>query len=155
VAGGPDPDHALAIAGAELAVLVGAAMPAWVVRCVEVRLPGPSADPAVLAEAEDAGRRAGEEVGRRLAELLSDPVDVQRATPLEVVRAAIGYPTAVLRRAGVAPVRRDRVDELRFPDDVYGLVPASLDDIDTALAAPAIAWGAAKAAAHRHRHGPS
>jgi hypothetical protein len=52
-------------------------------------------------------------------------------------------------------VVRDDFDERRFPDDLYGLTPASLAAIDPALADPARAWGAAKAMAHRARHGRS
>jgi hypothetical protein len=133
-------------------MLVAAAVPAWVMRCVETRLPAP-ADPVVRADAEEAGRRAAEEVGRRLTELLAAPVDAQRSTPLEVVRAAVAYPTAVLVRAGVAPLARARFEAARFPDDPYGLTPASLEAVDATLVEPALAWGAAKALAHRRRHG--
>jgi hypothetical protein len=41
-----------------------------------------------------------------------------------------------------------------FPDDDYGLTPASFADIDPALAEPGLAWGAAKAWVHRRRHQP-
>ena len=72
--------------------------------------------------------------------------------PWRCVRAAVAYPTAVLRAAGVSPVARDAFDEARFPDDDYGLAPASLGALDPALTDPARAWGAAKAMAHKARH---
>jgi hypothetical protein len=73
---------------------------------------------------------------------------------LEIVRGAVVYPTGVLLRVGVPPVVRDAFDEERFPDDAYGLTPASLAAVDPSLADPARAWGAAKAMAHKARHAP-
>jgi hypothetical protein len=155
VTGDPDPDAALARLGAELATRVSAAVPAWVVRCVGTRLPPERADRArILDEAEECGRRAQSDVAGKLGALLSADVDAQHATPLEVFRAAVAYPTVVLRRAGVAPPRRDEFAEARFPDDPYALTPASLQAVDPDVGELAIAWGAAKAMAHRRRHGP-
>jgi hypothetical protein len=68
------------------------------------------------------------------------------------VRGAVSYPTEVLREAGVAPVPRDPFVSERFPDDPYGLTPASLQTLRPDLGELAIAWGAAKAMAHRRRH---
>jgi hypothetical protein len=150
----PGPDETLAALGEALAAHVSAAVPAWVVRCVETRLP-PSAPgrASVMAQAEVAGLRARHEVAAELEVLLSADVDGQRSTPLAVVRGAVSYPTEVLRRAQVPPVTRDRFVTERFPDDPYGLTPASLQALDPALGDAAIAWGAAKAMAHRRRHG--
>jgi hypothetical protein len=105
-----------------------------------------------MAEAETAGLRAGAEVGVRLRRLLLADVDAQRATPLQLVREAIVYPTEVLRAAGVPPVERDRFTVDRFPDDDYGLTPASLGALDPSLGELSVVWGAAKAVAHRRRH---
>jgi hypothetical protein len=66
----------------------------------------------------------------------------------------VRYPTAVLLQAGVPPLERDEFDERVFPDDLYGLTPASFADIDPALVEPAVTWGAAKAWEHLRRHGP-
>ena len=74
----------------------------------------------------------------------------------EVVRAAVIYPTAVLRAAGVPAPGRDEFVIERFPDDDYGLTPvslAALDPDDPELVELALKWGAAKAMAHRYRHG--
>ena len=108
---------------------------------------------AVTAQAQEAGRRAAADVAGRLGDLLSADVDAQATTPLEVVRGAVVYPTGVLLRAGVPAVVRDAFDEARFPDDAYGLTPASLGAVDPSLTDPARAWGAAKAMAHKARHG--
>jgi hypothetical protein len=152
----PDPDTILKELGAELAARVTAAVPGWVRRCVESRLPPSARDrDAVLAEAEAAGLQAQHDVAAQLRVLLAADVDAQRFTPLEVVRAAVAFPTQVLRGAQVPPVPRDRFVVERFPDDPYGLTPASLQAMDPGLAEPAIAWGAAKALAHRVRHARS
>ena len=149
-----DPDKLLDDLGAELAARVGAALPGWVRRGVEARLPPatPERD-AVMARAEVAGQRAGREVELELRALLSSDVDAQRSTPLAVVRAAVAYPTEVLAQAQVPPVPRDPFVSERFPDDPYGLTPTSLQAIDPELGEVAMAWGAAKAMAHRRRHG--
>jgi hypothetical protein len=150
----PDPDQVLAELGEELTARVSAAVPAWVVRCVEERLaPDAPERDRVLTRAEVAGRRAGQEVAAQLHALLGADVDGQRSTPLAVVRAAVPYPTEVLRQAQVPPVPRDPFVSARFPDDPYGLTPASLAAMDPHLGETAIAWGAAKAMAHRKRHG--
>ena len=40
----------------------------------------------------------------------------------------------------------------RFPDDRYGLTPASLAVLGDEVGDLALAWGATKALAHRRRH---
>jgi hypothetical protein len=151
--GEPDPDATLADLGAELAERVTAAVPGWVMRCVDGLVPADAPRrQQVMAEAEAAGLRAQQEVAASLRSLLASDVDAQRSTPLEAVRGAVVFPTGVLRRAGVAPVPRDPFVVERFPDDPYGLTPASLAAMDPALGGLAITWGAAKAMAHRRRH---
>lgn len=140
--------------GRELAAAVEAVLPGWVVRSVERILVAwcGRADPEVLAEAEEAGAAAVAAIGPRLRALVEADVDVQRSTPLAIVRDAVRFPSDVLRRAGVPPVARDAVAEALFPDDDYDLTPGSLADIDPSLADLAIEWGAWKAMAHRRRH---
>ena len=142
---------------AALAAAVEEALPGWVERSVErlVRAAGGPVDAATPARAREAGERARVEVGGRVRELLSLDVDEQRANPLALLRAAVRYPTEVLREAGVPAVSRDQFAEQRFPDDIYDLTPASFADIDPRLHQPGIEWGAAKAWAHRQRHGGS
>jgi hypothetical protein len=65
----------------------------------------------------------------------------------------VTYPTGVLAAAGVPPAERDDFATRSFPDDAYDLTPASWVDVDPALEEPGLAWGAAKAFAHRRRHG--
>jgi hypothetical protein len=153
-----DADAMLAAMGAVLGAQLVEAVPGWVVREVQRignawAASGAAVDlVAVRADAEEAGRRAAEEVAAALRALLSADVDAQGSTPLEIVRRAVTYPTAVLLRAGVPAVVRDAFDEARFPDDLYGLTPASLTAVDASLTDPARAWGAAKAMAHKARH---
>ena len=130
------------------------AVPRWVERSVDVvhrAWDGPP-PPPVAAAGRRAGQAAGAEVGPRVRALLGADIDDQRTTPLALLRDAVRYPTQVLADAGVPPVQRDGQDEAMFPDDRYGLTPATLADVDPALADPGLAWGAAKAWAHRRRH---
>jgi hypothetical protein len=131
----------------ELAAALDGAIAPWVERSV-VRLVTAyrgEVPPDVLASARDAGRRARVEVGAELRAFLALDVDRQATNPLAILRAAVRYPTAVLRDAGVPPVRRDDFKEQAFPDDVYDLVPATWKDVDPALQGPGIIWSAWKA----------
>lgn len=143
--------HARALADA-----VDAALAGWVERSVERLLMEATgeADPATMAEARAAGDRARDDIGGRVRALLEADIDDQRQSPLALLRSAVAYPTAVLRRAGVPPVGRDEFSLDRFPDDDYDLTPASFADVDPSLLEPGLAWGAAKAWAHRRRHAP-
>ena len=143
-------EHARALADA-----VEAALPGWVERSVRRRLTeaGREPEPDVVAAAEQAGEEALSEIGPRMRRLLETDIDEQATTPLSVLRAAVRYPTGVLRDAGVPPVERDDIQERLFPDDVYDLAPATFADVDAALAEPGLTWGAAKAFAHIRRHG--
>jgi hypothetical protein len=136
--------HATALADA-----VVDALPGWVERSV-VRRGGPGLADAARA----AGRRAAEEVGAQVRALVETDIDEQRTTPLSLLRAAVRYPTEVLRNAGVPPVDRDPIQARLLPDDVYDLSPATFADVDPALAEPGMIWGAAKALEHRRRHQP-
>jgi hypothetical protein len=161
---GVGPDDQLAELGAELAGRVVDAVPGWVVRettgvldawLASTGAPAVSSAEraAVLDTAAVAGARAAEALAPALGALLAADVDDQDVTPLQLVRELVRFPTAVLEAAGVPPVVRDRFAEERFPDDVYDLLPASLAAVDPGLREPALTWGAAKAFAHRRRHG--
>ena len=139
---------------AALADGIQAALPGWVVACVErvMRAWSGELTPAIAAAARSAGERAGREVGAAVRELLGRDIDDQRTTPLSLVRRAVSYPAEVLAAAGVPAVKRDAFAERSFPDDVYGLSPASFADVDPSLGEIALAWGAAKAFEHKRRH---
>lgn len=141
-------------AGRHLAEAACAALPRWVSGCVASVLgaQGIEVTPAIRASMDEAGSAAVAEVGGRLRRLLAADVDDQDTTPLTLLRGAVRFPAAVLAAAGAGPVERDPFAVERFPDDVYGLSPASFADISPALAEAGLAWGAAKAWEHRRRH---
>lgn len=89
-----------------------------------------------------------------LRELLATDVDEQRDTPLGVLRRAVAIPTQVLVAAGIPALRRDTFAREAFPDDVYGLTPATWSDVDSSLHEPGLIWGAwkAKTVLDRRRH---
>ena len=150
------PDANLQRCGEALAEALEAALPGWVVRSVEGRWQdwkGATPLPASAgAAAEEAGARARVEIGAQLRALLALDVDEQRVNPLDLVRRAVSYPSAVLQAAGVPEVVRDEFAERAFPDDVYDLAPASFADVDQSVYEPGLEWGAAKAHAHLTRH---
>ncbi|HEX4979611.1 MAG TPA: hypothetical protein VFV35_06065 [Acidimicrobiales bacterium] len=124
-------EHAAALAAA-----MEDALPRWVARVA------PGIDPAPVTAAVTVAVR----------DLLALDVDAQRTTPLAVVRdVAVPLLTAELRARGAAPAARDDFAAERFPDDVYGLTPASWADVDDSLVEAGIAWGAAKAFVHLQR----
>lgn len=145
-----DPEAAYARHCARLVEVAGRVVPRWIVRCVETRHPG-EVPAAVRREAEQAGETASAEVTRELSEIFTRDVDAETSTPLTVLRRASRHATAVLERAGVAPVERDAFDSARFPGDPYALAPASFADVDEELAEPGMVWGAAKAHLHLRR----
>jgi hypothetical protein len=136
-----------------LADAVERALPGWVERCVRDRCldAGIEVTPAIAADTEQAAARCRSDVGGAVRRLLGTDVDSQSGTPLTLLRAAVSYPTAVLARAGVAPVRRDDFAERAFPGDPYDLTPASFAAVDPDLHEPGLTWGAAKAHVHRQR----
>jgi hypothetical protein len=140
--------------GQELADGIEACLPHWVERCVRDVMAAWQGDvtPAVAEASRMAGRTAAREVGAQVRRLLEADVDDQRTTPLQLVRAAVRYPTAVLADAGAPPVQRDAFTTRAFPADLYDLSPASWAEVDPALTDLGIAWGAAKAFVHMQRH---
>lgn len=123
-----------------------AALPGWVERCVvETCERAGLAVTALGEQARTAGEQCAAEIGPPLRDLLTTDVDEQQTTPLSVLRSAVRFPTQVLADAGVPTPPRDDFDAARFPDDPYGLTPASFADIDPELGPIGIAWGAAKA----------
>jgi hypothetical protein len=152
---GDDPADVAALARYATALADGIerSLPAWVVAGVErtlVAYRGAVTDDERRA-AEQAGARAATEVGPAVRALLLTDVDVQRTSPLALLREAVRFPTEVLEQAGVPPIERDAFEERQFPDDRYGLAPASFADVDPELHEPGLTWGAAKAHVHLAR----
>jgi hypothetical protein len=136
-----------------LADAVEAAIPGWVERAARTVLAdqGIAVDVALAARIDEAAAAARDDGGPRVRRLLATDIDEQAGNPLAVLRGLVRYPTDVLAAAGARPVARDEFDVRAFPDDVYGLTPASFAEVDPALAEPGLTWGAAKAHVHLTR----
>ena len=134
-------------ATSDLISAIDAVVDEWLVRCVvkvyERAVGTVTAD--VLHAATQAASMGRSEVARQLQAALNVDVDAQRANPLQVLRDAVSYPTAVLAELGVAPVERDEMDVRIMPSDIYALSPAHWNDVSESLLEPGIIWGAAKA----------
>jgi hypothetical protein len=141
-----DDDRVAAISQA-LADTVEAVVPGWIERLAldRMRASGGQIDPAFSAAAAAAGEAARDDVVPRLRALLAADIDEQRTNPLALLRSATVHAHAVLAAAGVPPADRDEFAQRSFPDDSYGLVPASWEEIDQRLQEVGITWGAAKA----------
>lgn len=157
-----DPQTVLAASGEALFAGMSSRLAGYVEQCVLDRArstfgtvdQAQAQAPAEATEeaAASAGRQAAAEVLPALRALVEADVDEQRTTPLSLLRRATTFATAALERLGVPPVARDRFAEERFPDDRYALAPASMAVLGEEVEELAIAWGAAKAMAHRRRH---
>jgi hypothetical protein len=137
-------------ASAAIVVGVARALPDWIESRVAYiadawgRLDDPTRDALDLA-ARDVAASAAARVVADLQALFAADAVAQRSTPLEIVRTATGDVTALLAGVGIPPVERDAFDERAFPEDVYGITPASLADLgDDALGPLQLAWGLAK-----------
>ena len=121
-------------------------IPNWLRRITVQAASTGGVDPAGFGESFDimidaeSRRLSGE-----LSELLATDVDAQRTNPLALFRSAVAAPTDWLRSIEVPVPSPDRFVAERFPDDVYGLGPATWADIDQRLHEPGLIWGAWKA----------
>jgi len=148
-----DDEAALAGYAVALADAVEAAIPGWVARAARGVLAdqGIAVDATLAARIDRAAAAARDDGGHRVRRLLATDIDEQAGNPLAVLRDLVRYPTEVLAGAGARPVPRDEFDVRAFPDDAYGLTPASFAEVDPALAEPGLVWGAAKAHVHLAR----
>lgn len=87
-----------------------------------------------------------------LRQLLALDPEQQRTNPLTVFRRATAVITAHLEELHIPPVRRDEFEQRSFPEDIYGLYPATWADISEELVEPGLEWGAWKAAVIISRH---
>ena len=148
-----DDDAALARYSDELVRAVEDALGDWIDRGVRsvLRAQGRAIDQSTEALIAAARTEAIVATVVELRDALALDVDEQRQNPLSILRAAVRYPTSVLRAAGALPVARDEFDERAFPDDVYALTPAAFSDFGRAVHDAGITWGAAKAHMHLRR----
>ena len=147
------PDDALAERGRVLAAVLPGALASWTSQRLAALRAGRPDDEALDRELALSVTDAADDLAASLTELAAADVDAQRATPLQLVRAALAGVTAVLESAGVTAPARDRFLAERHPADRYDLAPPSLAALGAEAAEAGIGWGAAKAVAHRARHG--
>lgn len=153
-----DDEGELARHAAALADAIEQELAPWVERSVAAIYEAYTGDPpppTLAAAAAAAGVRAHDDLVGVVRRLLARDIDDQPTNPLSVLRSAVAYPTEVLRTAGVPPIARDGFDERNFPDDDFGLTPASFADIAPSLHEPGLVWGAAKAHVHLRRRRPN
>lgn len=130
----------------ELVAVARRTVPGWLNRITVEAARRGGVDATAFADeiatmADDVSARACDE----LAELLAVDVDEQTTNPLSVLRGAVAAPTELLAARGVPPRPADPFHVERFPDDVYGLGPATWADIHPDLHEPGMLWGAWKA----------
>lgn len=131
----------------DLVVTIERVVPSWLERCVvETAERQLGACPGSLrSDAGEMAARVAPGVVAAVDELVSADVDEQRGNPLALLRRATRHPTELLGAAGVPAAVRDAFATERFPDDHYGLVPATWADVHPDLHEPGIRWGAWKA----------
>ncbi|MGI9624274.1 MAG: hypothetical protein ACR2PK_15680 [Acidimicrobiales bacterium] len=133
-----------------------AATPGWI-RSSVVRVA--ASQGIVISESDeeliqDAQARGEVFVDERLGRLLRTDFSEQKSTPLSVFRDAARFPVEVLHQLGATEVTRIDVERWAFPNDPFGVTPASLADLGPEVQEAGIAWGAAKAHVHLTRHRP-
>lgn len=149
----PSDEEQLVVHATELADGIDAALPDWVRRCVRSRCAdaGVEVDRVLAAAMDEAAERCRAQVGPEVRGLLLSDLDDQRSTPLALLRRAVRHPTEVLEGAGVPAPERDEFDRRAFPEDRYGLAPASFADLGPRVGELGLVWGAAKAHVHLAR----
>ncbi|NNE12679.1 MAG: hypothetical protein HKN41_10615 [Ilumatobacter sp.] len=131
----------------QLLATARAVTPAWLLRIGRTAAAREGLDTPELraAMATNADEVSSELLGL-LEELLAIDVDDQPVNPLSLFRAAVAGPTDVLRRHGVPePSGLGEFHVQTFPDDPYGIGPATWADVDERLHEPGLMWGAWKA----------
>jgi len=108
----------------------------------------------VTPDGAELARRAGENAWAQVAAPLRAALleEADGATPLSLVRSAVGPATEALAELGVPGVVRDGDAVGLFPDDEYDLTPGAWTDIDPTLGEPGLRWSAAKAMLTMRRH---
>ena len=117
-----------------------AAIPLWLDRCVRTIVASQRLDASDL---DSKIATFVQQVTPLITSELRDSVTGVRAdNPLSVFRRAVAFPTLILAELGATAVQRDQFAMESFPNDVYGLSPATWNDIDESLHNPGIIWGA-------------
>jgi hypothetical protein len=117
----------------------------WLRRVTRAAAVRGGADPTAWNDLDEVVDRTSADLLAAFERLLAIDVDEQRNNPLALFRAATLAPTRVLREHGVPEPSADRFAADHFPDDPYGLGPATWSDVDERLHTPGLMWGAWKA----------
>ncbi len=146
------PEDVMARAAARLIDVAPDGIDRW----FEAVLRSAGVDPLVVESAET-GHRIGvvrDRVVAELAILLDLDPDVQRESPLQILRQVTPVANELLREAGVALPRRDDEAIRLHPDDHYDVVPVAFADFGPDVGDAGLEWGAAKAFLHLRRRRP-
>lgn len=69
----------------------------------------------------------------------------QRASPLEIFREALALPTAAALEEGATPAVRTTPEHETLPGDLFGIAPATSQDLGEVAWRAHVAWGLARA----------
>jgi hypothetical protein len=134
--------------GRALADAVAVAIPGWTHAMLVSR-----AAPSAPSQEFELVKKLTNSVIGPLTQLLTADIDAQRQSPLALLRALIEPMTEELHALGAVAPSRDPFDEDAFPNDIYALGPTAWSDFGEEVGDAGLRWGAAKAMAHRQRHG--
>ncbi|MFM7870924.1 MAG: hypothetical protein ACKPBG_04495, partial [Actinomycetota bacterium] len=104
-----------------------AVTPAWAEHLLCRLVPDP--DVALRQRLSDIAAAVTASVTTGLRELFELDPEAQRTNPLTIFRQATAPISELAMGLGVPPVQRDEFARRSFPDDVYGLNPATWADI--------------------------
>ncbi len=129
-------------------------LPIWIDRAVtkQVGTDTEFTDDEIAVFIERAGKAAQADIGDTARQMLDD-ASTKPAQVLELLQTAVHYPTGVLHYLQASEAERGAFAETAWPEDIYGLTPKSMTDIDESLEEPFIRWDAARklAGARRYR----
>ncbi len=127
-------------AAEQLLAAADGVIPLWLERCVrkillEQQIESGEADAKISLMVRQASPMVMGELGASVTGVRAD-------NPLQVFRRAVVYPTLVLSELGAKEVHRDDFSRQSFPNDIFGLSPATWIDVDESLHDPGLIWGA-------------
>lgn len=127
-------------AAEQLLAAADGVIPLWLERCVRKilfvqRIESGEADAKISLMVRQASPMVMGELGASVTGVRAD-------NPLQVFRRAVVYPTLVLSELGAKEVPRDDFSRQSFPNDIFGLSPATWIDVDESLHDPGLIWGA-------------
>lgn len=135
--------------GLALGDVVVAAVPLWLRGVFIARL---GSDARLDERFDDLVTRLQSELKDRFTRLATADIDEPISGPLEQIRQATSGATYLLRELDASPVVRDEAVATLYPEDVFSIGPTAARELGQEVHDASIAWGAAKAYLHLHRH---